>query len=319
MTQGRMGKNKVVVIGGGTGLSTILRGLKTSKLDLTAIVTVADDGGSSGILREELKMPPPGDIRNVLVSLAEREPLLQSLFQHRFENGNGLVGHSVGNLLIAGMQEITGDFVTAIQALSRVLAVRGRVFPAANQNIRLKARMTDGSMVLGESNIPKAQKKIDRVFLDPEDVEALPEALEAIEEADLILFGPGSLYTSIIPNLLVKGVTEAIQRNKGIKMFISNVMTQPGETDGYTAEDHLEAIYKHVQYPLFDKIVVNNGLIPETILKKYHEQGAIPVKYTRSVLEAQRLEVIEEKLFVLDEFLRHDAFKITKIVLDCLK
>lgn len=319
MIQGRMGKNKVVVIGGGTGLSTILRGLKTSKLDLTAIVTVADDGGSSGILREELKMPPPGDIRNVLVSLAEREPLLQSLFQHRFENGNGLVGHSVGNLLIAGMQEITGDFVTAIQALSRVLAVRGRVFPAANQNIRLKARMTDGSMVLGESNIPKAQKKIDRVFLDPEDVEALPEALEAIEEADLILFGPGSLYTSIIPNLLVKGVTEAIQRNKGIKMFISNVMTQPGETDGYTAEDHLEAIYKHVQYPLFDKIVVNNGLIPEAILKKYHEQGAIPVKYTRSVLEAQRLEVIEEKLFVLDEFLRHDAFKITKIVLDCLK
>lgn len=319
MTQGRALKNKVVVIGGGTGLSAILRGLKTADLALTAIVTVADDGGSSGILREELKMPPPGDIRNVLVALAEREPLLQSLFQHRFENGNGLAGHSVGNLLIAGMQEITGDFVTAIKALSRVLAVRGSVLPAANQSIRLKAIMTDGTVVLGESNIPKANKRIDRLYLEPEGAQALPEAIAAIEEADLILFGPGSLYTSIIPNLLVQGIKEAIQRNQGTKMYISNVMTQPGETDGYTVEDHLAAIHKHVYAPLFDKVVVNNGEIPSKILKKYHEQGAAPVAYHRQSLEAQGLEVIEEKIFTLDEFLRHDALKLTKIVLNSLQ
>ncbi|MDQ0168013.1 putative cofD-like protein [Bacillus horti] len=314
-----MAKNKVVVIGGGTGLGTILRGLKTTSLDLTAIVTVADDGGSSGILREELKMLPPGDIRNVLVALAEREPLLQSLFQHRFQNGNGLAGHSVGNLLIAGMQEITGDFVTAIQALSRVLAVRGRVYPASTQSIRLKAKMEDGSIVYGESNIPKANKKIDRVYLEPDDVEALPEAILAIEKADLILFGPGSLYTSIIPNLLVQGIKEALQKSKGTKMFISNVMTQPGETDDYSVEDHIQAIHKHVYAPLFDKVVVNNGPIPREILQKYHDQGAIPVAYDKKRLEAQGIKVIEDRLFILDEFLRHDAFRLTKIVLDSLK
>lgn len=307
-------KKKLVVIGGGTGLATILRGLKKSNLDLTAIVTVADDGGSSGRLREEMKMPPPGDIRNVLVALAEKEPLLQSLFQHRFRNGNGLAGHSLGNLLIAGMQEITGDFVTAIKALSRVLAVEGRVLPAANQSILLEARMRDGSIVIGESNIPKANKMIDQVSLHPENIEALPEAVEAIEEADLILVGPGSLYTSVIPNLLVKGIQDALKASHADKIYITNVMTQPGETDTYDVKDHIEAIYKHIGFPIFKKVIVNTGEIPPSILYKYHEQGAIPVYYQKNSLEEFGIEVIEEKLFIMDEYLRHDAQKITQIV-----
>lgn len=307
-------RKKLVVIGGGTGLATILRGLKKSNLDLTAIVTVADDGGSSGRLREEMKMPPPGDIRNVLVALAEKEPLLQSLFQHRFRNGNGLAGHSLGNLLIAGMQEITGDFVTAIKALSRVLAVRGRVLPAANQSILLEARMTDGSIVMGESNIPKANKKIDRVSLHPESIEALPEAVEAIEEADLILVGPGSLFTSVIPNLLVKGIQDALKNSEAHKIYITNVMTQPGETDNYDVKDHIAAIYKHIGFHLFKKVIVNVGEIPPSVLHKYHEQGAIPVTYQKNSLEEFGIEVIEEELYIMDEYLRHDAKKITQIV-----
>lgn len=322
MTQGKQGNKKVVVIGGGTGLSTILRGLKTAPIDLTAIVTVADDGGSSGILREEMKMPPPGDIRNVLVALAEREPLLQSLFQHRFQNGNGLAGHTLGNLLIAGMKEITGDFVQAVDALSRVLAVRGRVLPAANQSIRLKAVMTDGSEVSGESNIPRAQKRIDRVRLDPENIAALPEAVQAIETADLILIGPGSLYTSIIPNLLVREIQGALKRSSALKVYACNVMTQPGETDGYDVKDHIDAIYKHVSFPLFDRIVVNIGRIPRPMLDKYAAQGAYPVNYDSHVLQRLKSEysftIIEDHLFLLDDYLRHDAQKLKQIVMDCL-
>lgn len=311
-------KKNVVVIGGGTGLSTILRGLKKADLNLTAIVTVADDGGSSGRLIEELKMPPPGDVRNVLVALAEREPLLQSLFQHRFRNGQGLAGHSLGNLLIAAMQEITGDFVTAVKALSRVLAVRGRVLPAANASIRLQARMQDGSTVVGESNIPKAGKKIERITLIPKDIEALPEAVEAIEEADLIIVGPGSLYTSVIPNLLVDGIQQAIKRCRAEKMYISNVMTQPGETDGYDVREHVQAIYDHVQMPLFHKVVVNVGQIPESMIDKYREEGAGPVIYHPGSLDQYGVEIIKDRLFLMDDYLRHDARKITRIVLRCL-
>jgi uncharacterized cofD-like protein len=322
MTQGKQKQEeqkRVVVIGGGTGLATILRGLKeVVDIDLTAIVTVADDGGSSGILREEMKMPPPGDIRNVLVALAEREPLLESLLQHRFKNGNGLAGHSLGNLLIAGMQEITGDFVTAVKALSRVLAVRGRVLPAANQSIHLQARMKDGTIVCGESNIPKVNKKIEKISLQPADIEALPEAVTAIEEADLILVGPGSLYTSVIPNLLVQGIQEALKASSADKIYITNVMTQPGETDGYDVKDHIEAIYDHIQFPLFQKVIVNIGEIPASIQQKYQEEGAIPVTYSKGSLEPYGIEVIEEQLFLMDDYLRHDAKKVTQIVYRCI-
>ena len=196
-------KPRIVVIGGGTGLSVMLRGLKQKPLDITAIVTVADDGGSSGILREELQIPPPGDIRSVLTALADREPLMAEVLKYRFQNGTGLAGHSLGNLILAAMTDITGDFVTGITELSRILAVRGRVLPAANQSIVLKAEMEDGSIVVGESSIPKSGLAIRRVYLEPPDVKALPEAVEALREADAILIGPGSLYTSIIPNLQI--------------------------------------------------------------------------------------------------------------------
>jgi uncharacterized cofD-like protein len=310
---------RVVVIGGGTGLATILRGLKKADIEITAIVTVADDGGSSGRLREEMKMPPPGDVRNVLVSLAEREPLLQSLFQHRFKNGNGLAGHSLGNLLIAGMQEITGDFVTAVKALSRVLAVRGTVLPAANASICLEAKMVDGSIVSGESNIPKVHKKIEKISIFPEEIEALPEAVEAIKQADLILVGPGSLYTSVIPNLLVKGIQKALKESIADKIYISNVMTQPGETDGYDVKDHIEAIYDHIHYPLFQKVIVNSGEIPDFVLELYKEKGSVPVKYHEGSLESFGIEVIKDQLFLMDDYLRHDANKVTNIVLQCIE
>jgi uncharacterized cofD-like protein len=310
---------RIVVIGGGTGLSTILRGLKKTDLDITAIVTVADDGGSSGILREEMKMPPPGDIRNVLVALAEKEPLLQSLFQHRFVNGNGLAGHSLGNLLIAAMQEITGDFVTSIKALSKVLAVRGNVLPAANTPISLAARMSDGTIVAGESNIPKAKKRIEHVYIQPEEIRALPEAIGAIEAADVIVVGPGSLYTSIIPNLLVKGIRDALKRCKAEKIYIANVMTQPGETDGYSVKDHIDAIYKHIHFPLFQQVIVNNGQIPPHILEKYKQENASPVRYEPFSLRGYQLSVIEEQLFLIDDYLRHDADKLTRLVLRFLK
>lgn len=317
MPQGKY--KKIVVIGGGTGLATILRGLKKAPLEITAIVTVADDGGSSGILRKEMNMPPPGDIRNVLVALAEREPLLQSLFQHRFQNGNGLAGHSLGNLLIAGMKEITGDFVTAVKALSKVLAVQGNVLPAANRSIRLKAKMEDGTVVKGESNIPKMLKKIEQISIEPKDIEALPEAVKAIEEADLILVGPGSLYTSVIPNLLVKGIQGALKRSVAPKMYISNVMTQPGETDGYDVEAHIKAIDNHIKFPLFQKVIVNCGEIPAPVLQKYKNKGSIPVVYHEGSLDKYGIEVIKEQLFLIDDYLRHDAEKLTEIVLRCIE
>ncbi|MBO9610708.1 MAG: YvcK family protein, partial [Paenibacillaceae bacterium] len=230
---------RIVVIGGGTGLSVMLRGLKEKPVDITAIVTVADDGGSSGILRSELQIPPPGDIRNVLIALADVEPMLSRMLQHRFQTGNGLAGHSLGNLILAAMKEITGDFVLGIRELSRVLAVRGSVLPATNHSIVLKALMEDGTLVEGESKIPQAGGKIKRVFIEPAHAEPLPEAIEAIRQADAILVGPGSLYTSIIPNLIVPKLAEAIVNSEAVKIFVCNVMTQPGETDDYSVSDHL--------------------------------------------------------------------------------
>jgi uncharacterized cofD-like protein len=304
-------KPRIVVIGGGTGLSVMLRGLKQKPLDITAIVTVADDGGSSGILREELQIPPPGDIRNVLTALADTEPLLAEVLKYRFNNGTGLAGHSLGNLILAAMTDITGDFVTGITELSRIFAVRGRVLPAANQAIVLKAEMVDGSIVVGESTIPKSGLAIRKVFLEPEDVEALPEAVQALREADAILIGPGSLYTSILPNLIVPKLAEAIIQSDAVKLFVCNVMTQPGETDNYSVSDHLTAIHAHIGHHLFDYVIVNNGEIPPQVQSLYAEQGSTAVHLDLEEVTRRGYKVIADTLVLFQTYLRHDAAKLS--------
>ncbi|KPV58141.1 hypothetical protein QJ48_18355 [Paenibacillus sp. A3] len=303
---------RIVVIGGGTGLSVMLRGLKHKPVDITAIVTVADDGGSSGILRSELEMIPPGDIRNVLSALADVEPLLGQLLDYRFDKGNGLAGHSLGNLMLAAMCDITGDFVTGVRELSRVLAVRGRVLPASDHSIVLRALMEDGSIVEGESNIPKARGVIREVSIEPKDVRALPEALEALREADAILVGPGSLYTSILPNLLVPEIAKTIVESNALKIFICNVMTQPGETDDYKVSDHLKAVRDHVGSELFDYVIVNNGDIPEQVQSKYAEQGAKIVPLDLDEVTKQGYKVIADQLVLFRTYLRHDAEKLSQ-------
>jgi len=301
-------------------LSVLLRGLKNEPVHITAIVTVADDGGSSGRLREEMDMPPPGDIRNVLTALADTEPLMEKVMQYRFSTGTGLAGHNLGNLLLAAMNEITGDFVTAVKALSGVLAVRGDVLPASKQSIRLKAEMVDGTIVEGESQIPLARKEIKRLYLEPEDAAPLAEALQAIEQADAVLLGPGSLYTSILPNLLVPGVFAAISRSEAPKLYICNIMTQPGETDGFTASRHVRVMYDHVGEAFLDTIIVNSSEIPQHVLEKYAEKGAAPVRYDRKELQRLGLHVVAKPLVTFaDGYLRHDAKAVSKQVVSLIK
>ncbi|WP_409343945.1 uridine diphosphate-N-acetylglucosamine-binding protein YvcK [Paenibacillus sp. MBLB4367] len=302
---------RIVVIGGGTGLSVMLRGLKEKPVDITAIVTVADDGGSSGILRTELQMPPPGDIRSVLIALADVEPMLSKMLQHRFQAGNGLAGHSLGNLILAAMKEITGDFVSGVRELSRVLAVRGRVLPASVQPLVLTALMEDGSVVVGESKIPLAGGRIKRVSIDPPDAKPLDEALEAIEQADAILMGPGSLYTSIIPNLLVPDIAKKILESTAVKLFICNVMTQPGETDDYSVSDHLQAIHEHIGVHLFDYVIVNNGEIPPQVQLKYAEKGAKAVHLDLEEVSRRGYQVVADRLVLFRTYLRHDAARLS--------
>ena len=255
-THRRLNKGpKIVAIGGGTGLSTLLRGIKVYSANITAIVTVADDGGSSGRLRREQGMLPPGDIRNCLAALADEEKLLTELFQYRFHTGEGLSGHSFGNLFLSAMNNITGDLEQAIAASSKVLAVRGRVLPATLTDVNLWAEMEDGRIIAGESQISEAGGKIIHIGCRPENPPALPAVLSAIEDADLILMGPGSLYTSIIPNLLVPEIREALARVNVPRLYICNIMTQPGETDGYTVSDHIDAIDAVSEMPLFDAVL----------------------------------------------------------------
>ncbi|PDO11361.1 MAG: hypothetical protein BLM47_02545 [Candidatus Reconcilbacillus cellulovorans] len=306
---------KVVAIGGGTGLSVMLRGLKKLPLDLTAIVTVADDGGSSGRLRAELDMPPPGDVRNVITALATAEPLLSRLLEHRFQNGTGLAGHSLGNLILAALKEITGDFVSGVRELSRVLAVKGRVLPASGQAIVLGAELEDGRIVTGESRIPNAGGRIRRVFIEPADAAPLDEAVEAILQADAVVVGPGSLYTSIMPNLLVPRIAESIARSRAVKIFVCNVMTQPGETDGYSAGDHLKAVAAHVGGRLFDWVIVNIGDIPDDVAERYAAQGAQAVRPDVGELERLGYRVVADDLILPGTYLRHDATKLALHIL----
>ncbi|PAQ13589.1 gluconeogenesis factor YvcK family protein [Bacillus sp. FJAT-42315] len=311
---------KVVIIGGGTGLSVLLRGLKKHPIDLTAIVTVADDGGSSGRLRDELNIPPPGDIRNVLAALSDVEPLLENMFQHRFSTANELSGHSLGNLMIAAMTSITGDFVHAVQEMSRVLNVRGKVLPAANQSVVLHAEMEDGTVVSGESKIPYSGKRIKRVFLTPGDIQPLPETIRAIRQADLIIVGPGSLYTSILPNLLVPQIGEEVCNAKARKVYICNLMTQAGETLDFTASDHVRAIYDHMACAFIDTILVNNEPIPAQIQEKYKEELAKPVVYDIDLLKSLGLNVIFDDIVTREKgMIRHDTNKVADILSNLIK
>jgi uncharacterized cofD-like protein len=313
------GQPRIVVIGGGTGLPVLLRGLKQFPVDITAIVTVADDGGSSGRLREDLHIPPPGDIRNVLASLSDVEPLVEEMFQHRFKTSNELSGHSLGNLILAAMTSITGNFVHAIQEMSKILNVHGKVLPAANQSVVLHAEMEDGTIVSGESKIPYSGKRIKKVFMTPENIRPLPETIQAIRQADLIIIGPGSLYTSILPNLLVPRIGEELCRSHAKKVYICNLMTQAGETHGFTASDHVKALYDHMSCAFINTILVNNEEIPQDIQLRYNEELADPVLYDLPRLFELGLAVVHADIAYHENgALRHDPKKVAKILYNLL-
>ena len=296
---------KLVAIGGGTGLSTLLRGLKRYSDNITAIVAMADNGGSSGKLREEMGVLPPGDIRNCLTALAGEEELLTALFNHRFSHGTSLIGHSFGNLFLTAMAEVTGDFEQAVQASSRVLAVRGQVLPATLTPIELVATLEDGTEIHGESQISKSKRRIADIRVEPSAPEATPDAVKAIQEAEVIIIGPGSLYTSLAPNLLIPELREALHASTAPKIYICNVMTQPGETDGYTASDHAKALRKVGGDDAFDWILVNQDP-PERLKAQYEAQGQYPVHCDREACEAMGVKVIEASLLDEGTFARHE-------------
>ncbi len=305
----------IAVIGGGHGLSTLLRGIKEATSNVTAIVTVADDGGSSGRLREELGIIPPGDLRNCLVALADTEPLMEKLFQYRFEGEGTLAGHSFGNLFIAAMNEVTGDMETALVEASKVLVVKGRVLPASKEHVRLDAVMEDGTVVEGESHIPEAKKRIRRVRLFPEHAQAVGTALEAIRTADAVILGPGSLYTSILPNLLVDGMAETLRRSRAVKIYICNVMTQPGETDGYTASMHVKAILEHAGKGVVDYVLVNSGPISEKMLAGYAAKGSYPVAVDREALNKLGVGFVQADIMSEEDAGHHDPVKLRDAVM----
>ncbi len=305
----------VAVVGGGHGLSVLLRGIKASTSNVTAVVTVADDGGSSGRLREDLGIIPPGDLRNCLVALADTEPLMEKLFQYRFEGNNALSGHSFGNLFLAAMNEVTGDMETALQESSKVLAVKGRVLPASKEHVRLDATMEDGTVVEGESHIPEAHKRIQRVHLFPKKVQPVEAALEALRQADAIILGPGSLYTSVMPNLLVEGVAETIRDSRAIKIYICNVMSQPGETDGYTASMHAKAIMDHAGKGIIDYMLVNSSVISDEMKAYYAKQGAYPVEIDDEAINALGIGFVKADIIHETDQIRHDPEKLCNSVM----
>ena len=310
---------KVVAIGGGTGLSTMLKGIKLFTSNINAIVTVADDGGSTGMLREDLDMPAPGDIRNCIVALANTEDILKNLFRYRFKCGN-LKGHSFGNLFLAAMTEVTGDFESAIEHMSSVLAVRGHVLPVTKENVDIKAVLKNGNRVFGESNIPKVcieeNTGIEKILAEPADVEPFSRCIDAIYDADVVLLGPGSLYTSIIPNLIINGITEALLNTKAKKIYICNVMTQPGETDGYSAFDHVEAILNHSNKSLIDICIANTGTVCDEIYSRYLNQNSKLIELDCEKFKKAGIELITDNLIYIDENekVRHDYIRLAEII-----
>jgi uncharacterized cofD-like protein len=312
---------RIVAVGGGTGLSTLLRGLKKYTSNITAIVTVGDDGGSSGRLRQEHSIIPPGDIRNCIAALADEEQLITELFQYRFKSGPGLEGHSFGNLFLTAMCQITGDMFSAIKESSKVLNIAGRVLPSTLDNIKLAAEMTDGTVVIGESLIPEAKGKIARLKCIPDCPKTIPEVIDAIQCAELIILGPGSLYTSVLPNLLIDEIAQAISKSKAPKLYVANIMTQPGETDGYTVGDHVQAILDHCAYPnMINGVIVNNWL-PEGLLEKYLNHGYQPVELDRERCASLGVQVVEKLLVDEGEHqvVRHNPAQLARAIVQWFK
>ena len=320
---------RVVAIGGGTGLSTLLRGLRRHVAvpgqgqaedgvitDLAAVVTVTDDGGSSGRLRQDFNMLPPGDLRNCMVALSEEEDLLTKLFGHRFRGGDSLKGHNVGNLFVAALTEITGgDFAQAVQLASKILATRGRIYPATTANTTLVARMDDGSLVRGETNITASRQRIVELMLDPPYPPPVPETLEAIERASLITVGPGSLYTSLITNLLVDGIPQALAQARGLRVYISNLMTQANESLGLTASEHIERIYEHTRAPIFDCALVNTAPFSPETLARYAAEGASPIQADIDRIQALGVRCIAGNFASEESVVRHNSNWLTGALL----
>jgi uncharacterized cofD-like protein len=318
LIEGRLKRGyKIVAVGGGTGLSTMLRGLKKRTANLTAIVSVSDDGGSSGRLQKELGVLPPGDIRNCLVALADDEALVTDLFRYRFTEGDGLSGHSFGNLFLAAMTGITGNFDEAIKVSSRVLNIKGRVLPATLAVARLCARLTDGTIVEGESSISASRAPIARVYLDPARAQPLDEVIAAIRDADAIILGPGSLYTSILPNLLVERVAREIEAANAVKLYVCNVMTQPGETDGYSASRHVEALLENAGARVCDIVVVNDEL-PRKLLDAYADEGQLPVVVDKTKLDALGVRTVRASVMSETQTVRHDPEKLAHVVIEII-
>ena len=307
---------RVVAIGGGTGLSVLLQGIKAYTNNVTAIVTVTDTGGSSGRLRDELDVLPPGDIRNCLVALADAEPLIRDLFQYRFQEGEGLKGHSFGNLFITALSMVTGDFEKAIRESSKVLAIRGRVLPSTLDKVTLVAEFTDGTFVEGETSITGAAKPIKRVYLRPADCRATEEVIEAIENAELIIMGPGSLYTSILPNLLIQDILQGILASDAYKVYVVNAMTQPGETEGYTALDHLQVLISHTNARIIDACFINTQPIPKSLLDRYRETKSHPVEVDFAKIREKGYEVIGGEFLKLDGQVRHNPMKLAEQIIE---
>lgn len=309
---------RIAAIGGGHGLSAMLRGLKRYTKHITAIVTVADDGGGSGMLREDLGMLPPGDIRNCIMALANTEPTMERLLNYRFTEGS-LSGQSFGNLFLAAMNGISGSFDEAVQRMGEVLAITGSVLPVTNQNVYLEAEFDNGSRTLGESKIFYAKKindcRIRQVRLVPEHPQALQDSIDAIRQADIIVIGPGSLYTSIIPNFLVDGISEAIRSSGAVREYILNIMTQDGETDGYTGEDHVRALLEHAGGDVIDVCIANNAPVPEKWLAPYRQEGVGPIEVDRAGIEALGVAVREFPLCRLGRYIRHDADALSRAIL----
>lgn len=314
------GKRKIVVFGGGTGLSTLLRGLKSYDVDLTAIVTVADDGGSSGRLLDQYNIPPPGDIRQVMAALSDVEPLIEEMFQYRFSTSDDLKGHSLGNLMLAALTDITGDFAGAIEKMGQVLKIKGKVLPAANQRITLHAELDDGTIVTGESKIPVYGRKIRKVYVSPQEVEPLPETIKAIEDADLIILGPGSLYTSILPTLLVRAIREAVLACKAQKVYINNLTMQPGETLQYTASEHVKALYSHVGTEFIDTVLLNGTDFKSLYQDSEAIEPQLPVENDIDALSLLVPNVVLRDISkVWDGRIVHDAKKVASWIIDYME